>query len=132
MPLKVLSIRASFQAKVLIPVIGLMALLLVLTIALVMHRVTAQFQEDATRKLLTAEAIFQNSHKIRARNLLQRYGGVLNEPRFKAAAQTDPATLRASLAELLEEVGGNAAFFSTEDAGATSRASRDPQLEVKD
>src|SRR5947208_6365272 len=123
MPWRSLTVRASFQAKVLIPVISIMALFLVLTIALISQRVTTQFQEDATRKLLTAESVFQNSHKLRARNLLLRYGSVPNEPRFKAVSQkADPETLRDSLSELLKELGGEIAFFTTADSGTLASA----------
>jgi len=121
--------RLSFQAKVLLPVVGIMVLLVISTIFLVNQRITKEFQTEAAQKLAAAEAVFKNSQKIRAKNLLRSYRTAANDPRFKAVAQkADPKTLRFMLTELLEELGGEMLFFTTERGQRVATAIRDPRL----
>ena len=77
----------SLQTKVLLPVITVMVLLLAITIWLVNWRITQQLQTEAAQTLATADGVFKNSQRIRARNLLQRYRNVPNEPRYRAVFQ---------------------------------------------
>src|SRR5687768_18315418 len=94
--------RLSFQAKVLIPVVTIMVLLLIVPMAMVNRRMSSQLESGASENLATADAVFKNLRAIRANNLLLRYRNVPNEPRFKAVAQkSDPDTLRF----LLNEIG---------------------------
>ena len=103
------SIRLSFQAKVLIPVIALLVLLPALTVLLIQHSSLAQLHREARQKLNTADAVFKNSLEIRASHLVSRYRNIVNEPRFKADAQlADPRTMRTQLNDLLDELGGDA------------------------
>jgi two-component system, NtrC family, sensor kinase len=125
--------RLSFQAKVLIPVVTIMAVLVVATILLVNHRITDEFQAEAAQKLSVASGVFNNSQKIRTRNLLLRYRNVPNEPRAKAVLQKgDPQTIRVFLAELLNELGGEISFFTTAENHALADATRDPELSAPD
>ena len=85
----------SLRAKVLLPVVATMVLLLALTVWAVNHRLTQEFETDAARTLATADAVFRNSQKIRTHNLLLRYRNLPNEPRYKAVFQAaDPPTIR--------------------------------------
>jgi two-component system, NtrC family, sensor kinase len=107
--------RLSFQAKVLIPVVAIMVILVVATILMVNRRITDEFQIEAAQKLSVAAGVFNNSQKIRTRNLLFRYRNVPREPRCKAVLQTgDPKTVRVFLGELLKELGGEISFFTTD------------------
>src|SRR5437667_12410641 len=96
--------RWSFQAKVLVPVAVIIAAVVGVTLWLLNGHVAAQFEADAAQSLLTSEAVFENSQKIRAKNLFLRYGSVPNEPRFKAVAQLGEGnTMRFLLRDLLGE-----------------------------
>jgi len=104
-----------FQVKVLAPVILIMATLLVVTMTIVNHRISRQFETQAAHALLNSDAVLQNSQRIRAKNLLQRYGGVPNEPRFKAVCQlAEPKTMRFLLAELVRESDCDFILFTTD------------------
>src|SRR5687767_14308991 len=127
-----LPFRVSFQAKVLVPVVSVMVLLVVGMILLVNRRITAQFQAEAAQKLSQADIVFNNSQKQRAKNLWLRYRNIANEPRFKAVAQKgDPETLRFQLRELLEgESGGELVFFTNERGRHLAQASRDAEFQM--
>src|SRR6185503_13310210 len=105
--------RISLQAKVLIPVVSIMVLLLVVPSGMISRRMSNQLESAASENLRTADAVFHKLQAIRANNLLLRYCNLPNEPRFKAVAQkSDPETLRFLLGELLEELGGDVVVFS--------------------
>lgn len=127
--------RLSFQAKVLIVVLGVLVLLPGLTLMLVSRHLSGQMQDEARRSLATAEAVFLKSLDIRSRNLLARYRTVVNEPRFKAVAQLgDPKTMTAYLRELLEEFGGDneVLLFVSEGGGLLAGARREAALRLED
>jgi two-component system, NtrC family, sensor kinase len=125
--------RLSFQAKVLVPVVTIMAVLVMATILLVNHRITDEFQVEAAQKLSVASGVFNNSQKIRTRNLLLRYRNVPNEPRAKAVLQKgDPQTVRVYLGELLNELGGEISFFTTAENHRLADSTRDPELSAAD
>lgn len=95
----------SFQAKVLLPVVAVLALLLSVFVWLVNQHLMRQSEEEANHTLTTAEVVFRNSFDIRTRNLLLRYQNFVNEPRFKAVAQLAEAkTMTMLLNEFLNEI----------------------------
>src|SRR5258705_6758820 len=118
-------LRLSFQAKVLIPVVTIMVLLVVATILVVNSRITTEFEADAAQKLSVAAAVFEHSQQIRARNLILRYRNIPNDPRFKAVAQkADVKTLRFHLTEFLNELGGDISFFTTDRGECLANSTR--------
>ena len=123
--------RLSFQAKVLIPVVIVMILLLAATILFVNLRITKQFQAEASQKLSEANTVFDHSQKLRAKNLWLRYRNIPDEPRVKAVLQKgDPDTVRFHLRELLERSGGEVVFFTTERGRHLAQASLDPEFQT--
>src|SRR5664279_730299 len=107
--------RFSFKAKVLVPVVAIMVLLVVVLMGIVNYRMTHQLQTEAAQRLSTSDAVFSNSQKIRVRNLLMRYSNIPNEPRFKAVSQLgEPKTMRFLLNELVGQVGADMITFTTE------------------
>jgi len=123
--------RFSFQGKILTPLIVLMITLVGATISVVNRHITRQVEADLARNLVTSEAVFQNSQKIRTKNLILRYGTVPNEPRFKAVSQLGEAnTIRHYLTELIGELGADAIVFTTAEGRQLAAATRDPLLNV--
>ncbi len=122
-------IRASFRAKVLVPVIAVMGLLLALSMWVANRRITQQFEAEARRALATADAVFRNSQKIRTRNLLLRFHNLPNEPRYKAVFQSgDPPTVRQLLRDLLSEQRVDFALFAAPDGRVLALCHADPLL----
>src|SRR5438874_1331313 len=81
------ALLANLSAKVLLPVVASMVVLLTVTAWTVNRLMTQQFQAEATRSLATADAVFQNSQKIFSQNLLVRFRNLRNEPRYRALLQ---------------------------------------------
>jgi len=122
--------RLSFQAKVLIPVVIVMTLLVAATILFVNLRITKQFQAEASQKLSEANTVFDHSQRLRAKNLWLRYRNIPDEPRVKAVLQKgDPDTVRFQLRELLERSGGEVVFFTTERGRHLAQASLDLEFQ---
>jgi two-component system, NtrC family, sensor kinase len=95
-------LNVNFRAKVLVPVIIVMILLVAVTVLVVNRRIMAQFQTQAQSTLATADTVFQNLQTIRSHDLELRFHGLVNEPLYLAAFQTgDPATLHNQLQTLL-------------------------------
>src|ERR1041384_4372239 len=121
----------SFLAKVLLPVLAVMTLVVAVTVGVVNARITHQFEADGARALATADAVFRNSQAIRTKNLLLRFRNLPNEPRYKAAFQAgDPPTLRELLKDVLGEQGVDAVLFTSEGGSLVASAKRDPLIAV--
>jgi two-component system NtrC family sensor kinase len=106
--------RWSFQARVLVPVVAVIVLVVAATVSMLNNRVAKQFEAEAVQSLLTSDAVFQNSQKIRTKNLYLRFGNIPNEPHFKAVAQvSDANTMRLLLRELVSEVGADFITYQT-------------------
>jgi two-component system, NtrC family, sensor kinase len=124
----------SFQAKVLIPVVILLALFLSVIVSIVNRRLTDEFEAEAQQTLASAEIVFRNSFDIRTRNQMLRYQDVVNEPRFKAVAQlAEPKTMTVQLSELLNETGPEAEvmIFTTEKNVLLAGAERSTELQFQ-
>ncbi len=109
--------RLSFLAKVLIPTVGVMVLLVAVTMWVVNGRISRQLKREAAQSLVTAEAVFKNTLGIRTKNLLLRFRNLPNEPRYLAALQTaEPKTIQHFLEELLGgELDGELLQYKTAD-----------------
>src|SRR5258708_6906189 len=106
-------LRLSFQARVLIPVVSVMVLLVVVPMWILNRRMSMQLEADAAENLTMAAAVFNDLQAIRAKNLLLRCRNAPQEPRFLAVAQkSDSKTLEFLLNELIEELGGDVILFS--------------------
>ncbi len=124
-----------FQAKVLLAVIATMAALVVATVWLVNERIVHQLETDGAQRLETAEAVFQNSQKIRANNLLMRYRNVPNDSRFKAASQlmetkTETKTLLFLLSEMLDELNADVIVFTTASGKQPASVGRNDTIDL--
>jgi signal transduction histidine kinase/ActR/RegA family two-component response regulator len=116
---------------VLIPVIVVMATLVITTVWVLNQRIVHQLETEGTRRLETAEAIFQNSQKIHANGLLLRYRNIVNEPRFIAISQlADPKTMQSYLTKMLDELNVDALVYTTAAGQRLAGVSRDSNLKL--
>ncbi len=77
-----LKMRMGVQAKVLLPVVGVMILLTAVTVWLVNLRINEQLEIQASERLNNARNHFQVSQEIRARELVLQYNDLSDEPKF--------------------------------------------------
>jgi two-component system, NtrC family, sensor kinase len=129
--------RISFQAKVLLPVVTVMIMLIVATMWLVNHRISAQLHEQAVRELDTSRKIFCSSQAGAATSILSQYSHIVNEPRFKAVTkQADFSTtvdqLHRVIDDFIHDDGASIATFTflEDDQHRVATANRDPQLDT--
>ncbi|MFO1488760.1 MAG: hybrid sensor histidine kinase/response regulator [Verrucomicrobiota bacterium] len=127
-------IRMSFRAKVLVPVIAVMVLLMAVTMFVVNLHLTRQAENDARETLATAVDVFRNSQSIRTKSLFLRFRTLPNEPRYKGALQTlHPDTVRSQLATALTEQEVDFVLFTPSPALATDDLSdTSPQIQKRD
>ena len=110
MPVPLLRFR-SVHAKILLPVVVLLATAAAVTVLIVDRHVRAQALTEARQTLHTTDAVFRNSLDIRERNLLTRFGSFVSEPRFRAVSQLgDRETMEAFLADSLAQFGNEVEF----------------------
>ena len=106
-------IIVSFRAKVLLPMLAVMVLLLAVTVWVVNERITRQVETEAKNSLATADAVFRELQILRSKTRLLRFRNLPNEPRYKAALQTlHPETIRDQLATALAEQGLDFVLFT--------------------
>ena len=133
MPLEPSKFRLSFSAKILVPVLVLLVLLPGVMLLIVHRSSLEQLEREARHQLRTADAVFQNSLDLRARQLLARYHDLVDESVFRAVAQIqDPATMTHHLASRLEKLDHEAdvmLFLDTRGL-TTASAQRDPHLRL--
>ncbi|EEF59868.1 ATP-binding protein [Pedosphaera parvula] len=131
-----LKAQISFQAKVLVPVVTVMVLLIAITTWIVNHHITTQLHTQTAMQLDTAGKVFTNTQVILATNLLSRYRNVVKEPRVKAvvariSSQDSAAlkTLNVLLDDLIREDGdAKIAICTTQDGKRYGGASVYPKL----
>jgi len=135
------AILLSFRAKVLLPVLGVMVLLMAVSMGLVYQRFTHLAEEAAAQQIATAEAAMKSSQQIRARHLESRFRSALSEPRWKALALllespdgelSDEAqrTIRGTLDDLLGENLADAIVLAT-SRGKCVTVTRNPELATR-
>jgi len=129
--------RVSFQAKVLVPVVTVMILLIAATMWLVNRRIRAQLHEQAMRELDISRTSFLNRQHIDAGHILSEYSHIVNEPRFKAVTkQADFATTEYALDDTIKEFidndGASIATFTflQDNQHHVATANRDPRLDT--
>jgi two-component system NtrC family sensor kinase len=131
--------RISFQAKVLLPVVTVMIMLVAATMWLVNRRISAQLHEQAVQELDASRNSFLRSQRSDARHILSEYSHIVNEPRFKAVTkQADFATtedaLDRTIKEFIDDDGASIATFTflEDNQHRIAHANRDPRLDTAD
>jgi len=123
-------IIVSFRAKVLLPVLAVMVLLLAVTVWVVNARITRQVETQAQNTLATADSVFWELQTMRSKTRILRFRSLPNEPRYKAALQTlHPETVRDQLATALAEQGVDFVLFTP---AREAMAPREPLMQKRD
>ncbi len=121
----------NFRAKVLVPVIAVMLLLVVVTAWVVHQRVTEQLHVDAAHTLAVADEGFHVLQKDRTENLLLRFHDLPKQSYYTAAFYTrETDTLRQALNKLIAQRGVDIALFSSTAPKLLASAPRDPLMSV--
>jgi signal transduction histidine kinase/CheY-like chemotaxis protein len=129
---------SSFRAKVLIPVITVMVLLLAVTVLVVNLRFRQQMEDNAGNELDAASLRFRHSQVVHRDKLYLWFRNLANEPKYRAALMNepfDPATVRDSLARLsedekLSEQGVDFVFYTPN--GDRPAGKLDPMMRQRD
>ena len=130
--------NVSFRAKVLIPVITVMVLLLALTLVVVNFRFKQQTEENARGELAAANQRFLHSQIVQQDKLRLWFRILADEPKYRSAFMNvpfDPATVRDSLGRMMEDekfadesVGF--VFFTRKEAEPADNS--DPMMQQRD
>src|SRR6185503_16520979 len=105
---------ARFQTKVLVPVVAVMVLLVAVTMYVVNHRLTQQWQRQADEALKTANAVFKTSQKDRQRTLQRELRNVPNSSQYRATFQLgDAATIQDMLDKNPVDFSGDLVLYKT-------------------
>jgi two-component system NtrC family sensor kinase len=121
--------NVSFRAKVLIPVISVMVLLLAVTLLVVNFRFQQQTADNARTELAAASLRFRHSQSVHQGNLYLWFRILANEPKYRAALMNDPfdpATVQDSLARMaddenLSDHGVDFIFFTRSDPNPSAK-----------
>jgi two-component system, NtrC family, sensor kinase len=129
--------RISFQAKVLVPVVTVMIMLVAATMWLVNRRISAQIHEQAVQELDYSRNSFMRNQHSEAGHIISEYNHIVNEPRFKGVTKTaDFATTGDNLKRIIDEYinddGASIATFTflEDNQHHVATANRDPRLDT--
>lgn len=127
------SLHVSFSTRVIVPVVATMVLLMAITVWMVNHRLTEQFQDEAVRSLARSDAEFQTARKVRIRNLIQ-LKKLRKEPRYMALLRSgDTATIADEFTRnLLSDQGVDVALFTSDTGQVLIRIKGDPQIPMSE
>ena len=123
----------GFQAKVLVPVITVMVLLLVMTISIVNRRIASQLESQAKEQLRLAAQTFNHARRIRDDSLLLQYRNLANEPRAKAIFfPNNPKTVKDFCEKLNHELGVDGVLLTSVKMNHVAASSRSNSIPIDD
>src|SRR5690242_18041937 len=123
--------RINFNAKVLLPMAGIMVALVAATLWVINSSIATQVRSFAAETLFNSGVVLENFRAMRTANLLVQNRAIQSEPRFKAVTNLrDPATMRGVLNDLLTERDLDFIVYGDEDGRPLAAATRDPNLRL--
>lgn len=128
-------LRISFQAKVLVPVLAILILLIAITTWVVDWRMTKQFEGEASERLSRSKLVFEKFQDFHSESLLSRYRPSATEPRMKAVAMLDdPTTVRDIFSKEINprNVGTDVILFHSEKLPNPEKFSRDRTIDLEE
>ncbi len=132
--------NGSFRAKVLVPVIAVMVIIVTVSMWLANQQTKQQIKKNSSQQLKSAEAMLKITRQNREQDLLQRYSNAKNEPRFKAATRMlepgqthlnpeQQSTFMGILGDLIKEDVADVIVFTSSE-GAPISVARNPQINL--
>ena len=107
-------IDSSFRVKVLLPVVGCLALAVAATFFVVLHELARQFDTDARRTLLAADEAVRFSQQYRRHDLMLRFHNLPQVPLWNQIFRSSaPKDLHEMLRSLLDMQKVNVAFYAS-------------------
>jgi two-component system, NtrC family, sensor kinase len=120
-----------FHTRVLVPVVAVMVLLVAATMYVVNQRLKRQLRNEAAQALQTADAVFRNSQKERAKTLVLRYQNIPTTPHFRAVLQQEhPNTIQELLQKSRIEMPGDLVAYKTLAGTNIAVSVRDSSLDA--
>jgi two-component system NtrC family sensor kinase len=105
---------SSFRAKVLLPVVGCMAVTLAATFFVVDRRISQQSGQEARNTLATANAVVRYSQDFRRNDLMLRFHNLPNEPLWRQVFQLGASRdLHNTLSELMQMQRVDILFYTS-------------------
>jgi signal transduction histidine kinase/ActR/RegA family two-component response regulator len=97
--------KTSFHAKVLVPVLTILVLLIAITTWIVDLKISRQFELEALDRVAFSQAVFEKFQTIHTQSLLSQYRNLANEPSLKAISQLkDSETIKRYFGNFIREI----------------------------
>ena len=122
---------ASFQAKVLVPVVACMIGAMTVAFLVVNERVAKQSEMEARNTLATANAVIRYSQEFRRKNLLLRFHNLPNTPLWRQVFLLGTGSaLHDTLRQLMEMQAVDIVFFVSNSGKLQDSVQNDPLISV--
>jgi two-component system, NtrC family, sensor kinase len=122
---------SSFRAKVLLPVVGCMAVAMAVTFFVVDHRIAQQSEQEARNTLATANAVIRSSQDFRRNDLLLRFHNLPNESLWRQIFQFGEAKdLHNTLSDLMQMQRVDILFYASNRGKILDVEKNDPGIPI--
>lgn len=122
---------SSFRAKVLLPVVGCMAVAMAVMFFVVDHRIAKQSEQEARYTLATANAVIHSSQDFRRNALLLRFHNLPNESLWRQIFQFGEAkALHNTLSDLMQMQRVDILFYASNRGKILDVEKNDPNIPV--
>jgi two-component system, NtrC family, sensor kinase len=122
---------SSFRAKVLLPVVGSMAVALAATFFVVDNRISGQSEQEARNDLATANAVVRYSQDFRRNDLMLRFHNLPNEPLWRQVFQFGASKeLHNTLSQLMQMQRVDILFYASNRGKILDIEKNDPRIPV--
>jgi signal transduction histidine kinase len=122
---------SSFRAKVLLPVVGCMAVAMAATFFVVDHRIAHQSGQEARNTLATANAVIHSSQDFRRNALLLRFHNLPNESLWRQIFQFGEAKeLHNTLSDLMQMQRVDILFYASNRGKILDVEKNDPGIPI--
>lgn len=124
---------SSFRAKVLVPVVGCMAVTMTVTFYVVHHRIAQQSEQEARYTLATANAVIRSLQESRRNDLLMRFHNLPNQPLWRQVFQFGQAKdLHETLSDLMQMQRVDILIYASNRGKTLDVEKSDPGIPVQE
>ncbi|MGA9777879.1 MAG: ATP-binding protein [Verrucomicrobiia bacterium] len=122
---------SSFRAKVLLPVVGCMAVAMAITFFVVDHRIAKQSEQEARDTLATANAVIRSSQDFRRNDLLLRFHNLPNQSLWRQVFMFgESKDLHNTLSDLMQMQRVDILFYASNRGKILDVEKNDPGIPV--